>query len=107
MKLAVNEAKLTVLWARNCATVQQVLILTFAFGPEKLPGLSRNEPQGLFNFVSGFKRAYKLGGGGGGLKPGGLTTGLKKCFKTGYIAVLIKILFEYSRFFKLQYIVKY
>ena len=65
MKLAVNEAKLTVLWARNCATVQQVLILTFAFGPEKLPGLSRNEPQGLFNFVSGFKRAYKLGGGGG------------------------------------------
>ena len=65
MKLAVNEAKLTVLWARNCATVQQVLILTFAFGPEKLPGLSRKEPQGLFNFVSGFKRAYKLGAGGG------------------------------------------
>ena len=59
MKLAVNEAKLSVLWARNCATVQQVLILKFAFGPEKLPGLSGNEPQGLFNFVSGFRRAYK------------------------------------------------
>ena len=59
MKLAVNEAKLTVLWARNCATVQQVLILKFAWGPEKLPGLSRNEPQGLLNFVSGFRRAYK------------------------------------------------
>ena len=52
MKLAVKEAKLTVLWARNCATVQQVLILKFAFGPEKLP-------QGLFKFVSGFRRAYK------------------------------------------------
>ena len=39
MKLAVNEAKLTVLWARNCATVQHVLILKYAFGPEKLPGL--------------------------------------------------------------------
>ena len=28
--------------ARNCATIQQVLILKFAFGPEKSPGLSRN-----------------------------------------------------------------
>ena len=25
--------------ARNCATIQQVLILKFAFGPEKFPGL--------------------------------------------------------------------
>ena len=41
MKLSINEAKLTVL---NCAIIQQVLILTFAFGPEKFPGLSRNEP---------------------------------------------------------------
>ena len=47
MKLAVNEANMTVLWARNCATVQQVLILKFAFGHEKLPGLSRNRHQGL------------------------------------------------------------
>ena len=28
--------------ARNCATIQQVLVLKFAFGPEKFPGLSRN-----------------------------------------------------------------
>ena len=33
----------TGLWARNCATIQQVLILKFAFGPEKFQGLSRNE----------------------------------------------------------------
>ena len=41
MKVSVNEAKLTGLWARNYATIQQVLILKFAFGPEKLPRLSR------------------------------------------------------------------
>ena len=34
-------------WARNCDTIQQVLILKFAFGPEKFPGLSRNGPLGL------------------------------------------------------------
>ena len=39
MKLSVNEAKLTELRARNCATIQQVVILIFAFGPEKFPGL--------------------------------------------------------------------
>ena len=40
MKLAVNEAKLTVLWARNCATVQQVLILKVAGSFEKrAPGV--------------------------------------------------------------------
>ena len=33
-------------WARNCATIQQVLILKFAFRPEKLVGLSRSRPQG-------------------------------------------------------------
>ena len=44
MKLSVNEAKLTGLWARNRATIQLVLILKFAFGPEKFPGLSRNRP---------------------------------------------------------------
>ena len=59
MKLAVDEAELTGLWARNCATIQQVLILKFVFGPEKLPGLSRNEPRGLFNFIRGFRRACK------------------------------------------------
>ena len=44
MKLSVNEAKLAGLWARNCATIQQVSISKFAFGPEKLAGLSRNGP---------------------------------------------------------------
>ena len=49
MKLSVtkksNEAKLTDLGASNCATTKQVLISKFAFGPEKLSGLSRNGPQ--------------------------------------------------------------
>ena len=44
MKLLVNKAKLTGLWARNCATIQQVLILKFAFGPKKSAGLSKNGP---------------------------------------------------------------
>ena len=35
MKLSVNEAILTVLWARNCATIQQVWILKFAFDPKR------------------------------------------------------------------------
>ena len=43
MKLSANEAKPTDLWARNCATIKQVLISKFASGPEKLPGLSRYE----------------------------------------------------------------
>ena len=37
MKLAVNEG----LWARNCATIQQVVVLKFAFGRKKFPGLPR------------------------------------------------------------------
>ena len=44
MKLSINEAKLTGLWARNCAAIKQVLILKFAFGPEKLPEISKNGP---------------------------------------------------------------
>ena len=44
MKSSVHEVKLTGLWARNCATIQQVLISNFTFGPEKLPGLSKNGP---------------------------------------------------------------
>ena len=39
MKLSVNKPK------SNCATIQLVLISEFAFGPEKLPDLSRNGPQ--------------------------------------------------------------
>ena len=42
MRVLANEAKLTSLWARNCATNRQALILKFAFEPEKLPGFSRN-----------------------------------------------------------------
>ena len=38
MKLSVNKATLTGLCARNCATIQQVFILEFAFGPRKATG---------------------------------------------------------------------
>ena len=44
MELSVMETIWTGLWARNCANIQQVSILQFAFGPEKFPGLSRNGP---------------------------------------------------------------
>ena len=45
MPLSINEAKFLGLGARNCATIQQVLIKKFhTFGPAKLPGLSRNGP---------------------------------------------------------------
>ena len=47
MKLSVNKAKLTGLWARNCGTIQLVLISKFTFGPEKLSGLSRNGPSAV------------------------------------------------------------
>ena len=39
-----NEAELTGFRALNCAIIQQLFILKFAFGPEKLPCLSRNGP---------------------------------------------------------------
>ena len=38
MELSVIETIWTALWARNCANIQQVLILKFAFGPEKFSG---------------------------------------------------------------------
>ena len=44
MELSVMETIWTGLWARNCANIQQVSILQFAFGPEQFPGLSRNGP---------------------------------------------------------------
>ena len=59
MKLSLNEAKLTGLWARSCATIQQVLILKVAFGPEKFPGLSRNRPQTSHQLSANFKMAAK------------------------------------------------
>ena len=48
MTLSVNEAKFTNLWGRNCATIQTVFSLKFAFGPKKLPGLLRNGAPGIF-----------------------------------------------------------
>ena len=70
-----NEAELTGLRARNCATIQQVFILKFAFGPEKLPCLSRN---GLLDIVETayfvrdsaiitWRGGWKIRGGGGGV----------------------------------------
>ena len=38
MKLSVDEAKLTGLWARNCATIQQALISKFVFRARKVIG---------------------------------------------------------------------
>ena len=58
MKLSVNEAKLTGLWARNCATIQKVLIWNFAFGHEKLPVLSRNRPLAMKFAFSVFLSFY-------------------------------------------------
>ena len=45
MKLSVNEAKLTGLWAGNCDTIQQVVILIFAFGPRKVSGFFEKQAQ--------------------------------------------------------------
>ena len=39
-----NKEKLTGLWARNYATIPQVSILKFAFGPGKFPRLPKNRP---------------------------------------------------------------
>ena len=38
IQLSVNEAKLTGLWARNCTTIQQVLILKFILRARKASG---------------------------------------------------------------------
>ena len=45
MKLPVIKTKLTGLWAKNHATVQQVFVWIFDFGPNKLPELLRGKPQ--------------------------------------------------------------
>ena len=44
MNLSVNEVKLTGLWARNCATIQQLVILKSALGPEKFSGSFAKRP---------------------------------------------------------------
>ena len=44
IKLSVNETKWSSLLARTRARLLYISIWTFDFGPEKLPGLSRNGP---------------------------------------------------------------
>ena len=44
MKVSANEEKLAGLWATNGATIQQVWILKFAFGPEKFPCFRETGP---------------------------------------------------------------
>ena len=63
---------------------------------------------GLYDFARGFGRAYKRrvggGGGGGGKKP---EFSKQQRFKTSCITVrLKKMLFNFTRSFKLQNIVK-
>ena len=41
------------------AKIQQVLILKFAFGPEKLLGLSRNAPQGSYLLTKALTKTSK------------------------------------------------
>ena len=45
VKLSVNETKWSGLPARTRALILYITISIFDFGPEKLPGLSRNGPQ--------------------------------------------------------------
>ena len=52
----------------------------------------------------GFRTVYKQGRGGGGA--GELIPVLKSVLKTSYMEVLIKILFEFDRFFQFQNVVK-
>ena len=49
IKLSVNETKWSSLLARTCALILDISIWKFDFGPEKLPGLSRNGPQVKFS----------------------------------------------------------
>ena len=70
---------MTGLWAKNCATIQQVLILKFSFGPEKFQGLLRNGPQaskraGLEKLEFNFLLALK----GWGWEGMGLVSGLNQ-----------------------------
>ena len=53
IKLSVNEKKWSNFLARTRALILYISILIFDFGPEKLPGLSRNELQG-----SNLKKCY-------------------------------------------------
>ena len=44
-KLSVNEAKWTDLLASNCATIQHVLILKFAFSPKRYRAIQETGPR--------------------------------------------------------------
>ena len=60
MKLSVNEAKLTGLWARNCGTIHLRLMSKFAFVPEKLPQAFGET--GVWAARGGGDSAYERGG---------------------------------------------
>ena len=49
MKLSIKKAKLTGLWAMNCASVQEVLILKFPFGARTFSVLLSNGSQFFFS----------------------------------------------------------
>ena len=55
IKLSVKETKWSSLLARTRALILYISIWIFDFGPEKLPGLSRNGPLGDFG-VPSFRR---------------------------------------------------
>ena len=61
-KLSVNDAKWSV--GRELCYYSTGFDFKIWFGPENLPDLSRNEPSGLFIFVSGFVGLINRGGGG-------------------------------------------
>ena len=51
IKLSVNETQWSSLLARTRALILYISIWKFDFGPEKLPGLSRNGPLALYLFL--------------------------------------------------------
>ena len=61
IKLSVNETQWSSLLARTRALILCISIGIFDFGPEKLPGLSKNGPQGRPDYdVLHTKRAYSM-----------------------------------------------
>ena len=92
MKLSVNKAKFTGLCARNCATIQQVLILKFAFGSENLTGLSSNSPATgplLILLLSVICRSYVLG----------IPAAFSFCFSRSRILLLLDVCLFWFQFF--------
>ena len=52
MKLSVNKKKLTGLWARNCVTIQQVVILILPSGPKSFQVFRETGPWALYNQIT-------------------------------------------------------